>query len=133
MKLILVGNVTDNALITYCLTFTNDKTLTLEEGKKLAMPIVRDFLTMLLHDPAVKDYCNYKNHTSQYSFCSPPRPENMGLKIAFWNQKVTRPEPPYLAEIRYVAGKFQYFESDPQTQELKLVCEETYSQAAGAR
>ncbi len=53
----------------------------------------------------------------------------IGVKIAYWDENVTRPKAPFLSEIDFYEDKFRYFEADPKTQALTLVLEESYEDA----
>lgn len=128
-NLLMVNDVTSNYSAYYCMAFTSDQQLSLEQGKALAIPIVYDFLQMLSQDPAVKAYCDHEIQTSKYRFASPPRPQNIGLKIAFWDQNVNRPKNPYLAEIMFESGFFHYYEADPDTQALRLIHKEAFDES----
>jgi len=118
MQLLIVGSVND-VFSDYCMLFTSDKEMSLEQGKALAIPIAKNYLEMILHDPTVADYVANKRGKA-------PQANNIGLKIAFWDQDVNRPKPPYLAEIMLSKGVFHYYEADPQTQSLKLITTEPF-------
>ncbi len=121
MQLLLVGSVND-VYSDYCMLFTSNKQMSLEQGKGLAVPIAKNYLEMILRDPSVKDYVANKRGKA-------PQANNIGLKITFWDHNVDRPKPPYLAEIMLSKGVFHYYEAEPKTQSLKLVTSEPYEEA----
>jgi len=126
VKLFLVGNVAKNA--TYCIVFTSERELHLDEGKTLAISLYQEFLQMCTTDPIVTGYAK-KFTKGSWPLDETPRPENVGLKIAFWDNEINRPPAPYLSEILVENGTFHYYEAVPDTQALQLVFKESYEEA----
>lgn len=126
LKMLFVGNVTDSWDVHYCVTFLCDRAMRLEEGKKLARPILDDFYQMLTKEPKVRRYAlrylAYKGDDER-----PRLTDTVALKIAFWDKDVNRPKPPHLAQILFVNNTFYYYDADPHTQELRLMHQEPYS------
>lgn len=117
LRLLVIDNVTNDPKVVYCLAFTSDKSLIMEEAKALARDIRDDFLHMLQHDPSVRRYAVMKEEF--------PKKQVIGLKISFWNRDMDRIKQPYIAEIQCVGDTFYYYVADPDTEELRLVWKET--------
>lgn len=102
---------------------------TIESGRALAVAFIQAY---------VKDLQTNKDITAYYEFQCKKWPDlfsgqiglkNILVRIAFWDEEVERPQVPYLAEIDFRHGKFQYYQADPKTQSLQLVLEESYDDA----
>lgn len=117
LRLLLIDNVTNSPKTMYCMAFTSERTLSLQEAKPLAQAIVDDFLKMLQNSPSVRRYSLMKEEM--------PKRSLIGLKISFWDSDMNRVKPPNIAEILYVDDTFSYFVRDPDTQELRLECKES--------
>ncbi len=127
LKLLLVENVTDSTNTKYCMLFSSKKKIDLAEGRKIAAPLLRDFLQMLATHPEVHEYVTQAKTYTDADY--EPKFTTIGFKIAFWDQDVNRPKRPYLAQILYTQEMFHYYEADATTQALRLVCTESYNDA----
>ncbi len=118
----------------YSLMFIDFHQMTFEQGKKLAFTLVVDFLRELKASPVVKRYHEYRNNSYKNAKFPPsltrePVPEQMALKIGFWDKNFDRPKKPYLAEIVFLCGNFYFYEAHPETQALQLILKESYQDA----
>jgi hypothetical protein len=118
LQLLLVGSVNE-VFSDYCMLFTSDKEMTLEEGKALAVPLAQNLLNEVLHNSAVANFV--ANDRGK-----PPQANNIGFKIAFWDKEVNRPNHLYLAQITLSAGILYFYEADPKTQKLILIFQQPY-------
>jgi len=119
---------------TYSLMFINFQNYNLDQGKKFATTLVRDFLRELKTSPEVKRYHAYMNNSYKRMKYPPliseePVPEQMGLKITFWDKNFDRPKKPYLAEIVFLHGDFYYYEANQEIQARELVLKQSYAEA----
>lgn len=131
-----VGNFSDNRDAIYGLTFINFHQMTLMQGKEFARMLVKDFLRELRTSPEVKRQVlyrkdSYKNTKYPPLITDEPVPEQMGLKIGFWDKNFDRPKKPYLAEIVFLHGDFYYYEANAETQSCELVLKESYQDVFG--
>lgn len=101
----------------------------LEQGRIRAITFVHDFYKMLLQNKIANTY--FEESKRYYPPVSSDKItlKIIGVKIAYWDKNVNRPQVPYLAEITFLNEKFHYYQADPETQVLKLVREETYEDA----
>lgn len=127
---ISVGNLTSQLdTDSFAIWVTGKTKETIESGRALAVAFVQAY---------VKELQTNKDITAYYEFQCKKWPElfsgqiglkNILVRIAFWDEEVERPQVPYLAEIGFRHGKFQYYQADPKTQGLQLVLEESYDDA----
>jgi len=73
--------------------------------------LVKDFLRALENDERAQAYLQELQNSASYR----KRPnltflDLLGVKIAYWDQDVNRPLPPYLAEITFYDHKFRYYQ-----------------------
>ncbi len=122
MKLLFFGNPTQECQGEYGLSFISRKTMMLEEGKALVTPIVCNFVEEIKQNGYVQEYVKSYHDTS-------PTQAKVVIKIAFWDEEVNRPKPPYLAAIVFGNNTFHYYQADPETQSLQLVYQESYEEA----
>ena len=54
IRFLLVGNVTDNQDVQYCISFASNKRMSIDQARPMGVSIVKDFLFMLEHDQAVQ-------------------------------------------------------------------------------
>jgi hypothetical protein len=120
--------------VPYGLDIFDDHMITLEEGRILGATIFKDFLHYLQSTPIINEYHAYRTEKFKKwkgfpAFTAKPEGHQVCLKIGYWDQKFDRPAAPLLAEILYVEGYANYYETDPATQALKLVYREPYEDA----
>lgn len=101
----------------------------LQQGRIRAIMFVNDFYTMLQQNKLAHIYFEESKRYHPPEGVDKINLKSIGIKIAYWDKQVNRPQPPYLAEITFLDKKFHYFQADPETQALKLVFEETYEDA----
>jgi len=121
-----------NNNIMYGLIFFDDHMKSLQEGRLFAASFMEEFVQKLHGSSTIKSYHEYynerfKNWKGFPPFTPEPVPEQMCLKIGYWDDKFDRPQKPLLAEILFVEGFFHYYEADPETLSLKLVLKESYA------
>ena len=138
MEFHIVGDFSDVRDETYSLFFINFHQMTLDQGKEFAHTLVKDFLRELKTSPTVRkyhEYCNKRYKEMRYPplITEEPVPEQMGLKIGFWDKNFDRPKKPYLAEIVFLNGAFHYYEANPETQALQLVLKENLVQTTSTQ
>lgn len=100
---------------TWALHFTSSQKMTLEQGRPFAEEIAKRLIGFMSSNPLFTEFFkkaeNYKRST--------PSINDMGYKVAFWDEKINRPLPPYLAEIRLCDGKLYYYYANQKTQALE--------------
>lgn len=135
MELIHIGGFNDKVkTIQFGMWLRSFSENTLEEARVLATSLVVDFLAVLEQDSRAKKcllelqkssfFKNYPNVTIL---------DLLGVKIAYWDKEVNRPALPYIADISFYDHIFHYYQAEPRTQKLKLIFEESYKIAVGAR
>lgn len=135
MDLVNVGNFDEKRYtMLYGLWFRSYSNLTLQEGKSLATNLVSDFLQTLQNNQQALRYLE-ESRRGVFVNIFPEKitPQTVGIKIAFWDKNVQRPLPPYLAEITFYDNTFRYYQTDPRTQALVLIKEESYEEAIRQR
>ena len=120
--------------VTYGLDFFDDHMKSLDAGRVFAATLVGNFLSELRSNLEITQYHKHnnechKNWKGRPPLTPEPVPEQMCLKIGYWDEKFDRPQRPLLAQILFVEGFFHYYEADPETQRLKLVLKESYEEA----
>ena len=101
----------------------------LQQGRNRAITLACDFYNMLQQNKIVSNYFAELKRYYALDSADEINLYTIGIKIAYWDKQVNRPQPPYLAEITFLDEKFHYYQADPETQALKLVFEETYEDA----
>lgn len=117
MRLLLIDNVTPSPDTAFCMAFMSNRPLILEEAKVVSQTLVDNFLTWLRKNPSVSRYKNF----SQVEITE------IGLKISFWDKEMARLPSPYIAEILFTDNTFFYYQKDCETQELRLILKEPYT------
>ena len=128
LRLHAIGNPTDARNVVYGFMLHGSDTVTLEEGRKLATALNQQFWHHIQNSSYVEADRVDTQKNSPWRV-KPLTLQQVGIRIDYWDKDVNRPKHPYLAQILFVDSKFHYFEADPQTQELKLVFEESYQDA----
>lgn len=129
MQLIHMGDFTyPSKRLMFGLWFRSYSSENLDEGRKRAFELLNDFVTLLQDTDCGKTY--FKNTIKYYENGSSLKLDRsiVGLKIAYWDKNVIRPKAPHLAEIDFYDDKFYFYEADPVTQGLHLICEESYEE-----
>jgi hypothetical protein len=128
MKFLYLGDVTGTQRSFYCIALLDNRPTTIEQGKKFAIYLLRDFANMMHTDGAVLNCFKF------YKKMSPEKPlklplKKIGFKITYWDNDMNRFKPPYLAEIIFAEGVCYYYEADPVSQKKRLVFKESYEDA----
>lgn len=124
IKFVLFGDAS-NPKCTYSVVFSSERVLSLEAAKHLAKDTVEAYSHFLKTDPAVTTFIK-RTATFKTGINYDPTLTNIGIKIGFWDKDTNRPAPPAIAQIIFSKNTFQYFQSDPNTERLTLVCEEGF-------
>lgn len=103
---------------------------TIQSGRALALTFIKDYLAELQNNKDTSKWHQYLCEDEPKWYSGKPSLNNIGVRIAFWDENVERPKTPYLSEIDFYQDTFRYYESDPKTQALKLVLKESYEEAA---
>lgn len=102
---------------------------TIESGRALAVAFIQAYVKELQTNKDITAYYELQCKKWPDLFSGQIGLKNILVRIAFWDEDVERPQVPYLAEIDFRHGKFQYYQADPKTQSLQLVLEESYDDA----
>jgi len=134
MEFHLAGSFSDETNDIYPLMFMSFQQMTLQQGKEFAIPLIKNFLCELRRSPVVKKYNEYRNESyKDYRYppllTEEPVPEQMALKISFWDKNFDRAKKPYLAEIVFLCGNFYYYQANPETQARELILKESFGDA----
>ena len=129
MELIHIGGFTDATKnIWFGMWLRSFSNQTLEDARVQVRALVKDFLHTLENDECAQ-FCLQETQNSIFYRKTPNVAilDLLGVKIAYWDQNVNRPLPPYLAEITFYDHKFRYYQADPKTQALVLCFEEAFT------
>lgn len=115
LKLLIsgLGGIVDSKTGLWALHFTSQQKMTLDQARPLAVHIASELINFMYTNPFFAEYMRQEGRGRVLSL------EDMGYKIAFWDENVDRPLSPYLAEIRLRNGELYYYYADPQTQALQ--------------
>lgn len=112
------GGLVDSTDCGWSVNFIDNHNTNLADAKVKAKALAEILWKRVASDPSFITV--QKMHASHYSWASPNLSiERIGFKIAFWDENVERPLPPYIAQIQFRHGKLLYFYADPATQALK--------------
>lgn len=126
LKMLAAGYHIDKKRVPYSLSFRCEKPMTLDEGRKLAADMVEDFWEMLKNDPTQHKYVR-KRRYEEKNFPDGLTVDKISLKICFMDKNKNRFKEPYLAEILFLDGNFQYFEPVEDAKKPKLCFKESYA------
>ncbi len=101
----------------------------LQRGRTRAIAFVKDFSSTLQQSKVANEYFQQSKRNHRSETVDSINPNLFGVKIAYWDKNVNRPQPPYLAEVTYCRGTFYYYQADPKTQALNLIFKESYEDA----
>jgi hypothetical protein len=113
----------------FCVWVTNDKMVNLDEGRKLALHLTKNYVKEIQTNPNTVKYYECACQSIPSRYFGKIDLKDVGIKIAFWDENIERPKMPLIAEITFLDGKFRYYEADAETQALKLIYEESYENA----
>lgn len=129
-----VGSATVNTYTWYSLIFHDFQKRTLDEGRLLAANLFKEFFAQLSNTPLVHQYNTFLNEyyaksRSQMHLGPDLTPEQVGFQITSWDENMEHVQKPFLSQIMLDRGVFYYYETDPATQELRLVFKESLAEA----
>lgn len=113
-----VGAIVNSNLTAWDLSLTSNKNWTIEQARPIIVSMIKEFLNLVLDNPDIENYIK-KISSNRPSFNSELSPRRIGFKLAFWDENVDRPLPPYLAQIKVMEGKIFYFYANPKDQSLQ--------------
>jgi hypothetical protein len=113
---------------TFSWSFVDDKKSTLEEARPIILNIINDIYASLNERLIYSKYLDTLKKTWP-SIDNRILIENVGIKLAFWDENVNRPKNPYLAQIKVSDGKIRYYYADPATQALGEPIVESFKEA----
>ena len=131
MELIHIGDFTEPFRnLPFGIWLRSYSNQTLDEGRRQTLVLVQDFLRQLQHDRRAQVWYDVRKKSPKYKAEPATIPLSaVGVKIAYWDKEVHRPQAPFLAEVRFYDNTFYYFVADSKTQALKPVAQESYEQA----
>jgi hypothetical protein len=109
-------------------SFVDDKKSTLEEARPIILNIINDIYASMNEKLIYSKYLDALKKTWP-SIDTRILIENVGIKLAFWDENVNRPKNPYLAQIKVSDGKIRYYYADPATQALGEPIVESFKEA----
>lgn len=112
------SRLVDNQKVIWSLYFVDDSYKTLEQLRPQIEEIIKEFWQKISHDAYYAQELKRlaKNGNWQSSKINP---DQIGLKIAFWNPEMKRPEAPFVAQVKVVDEKVYYYYADPNSQALQ--------------
>ncbi len=106
-----------------------NKRLTLQEARTLGARCAQEMFEFISTDPNCLKRVIESTLWLREKYRSPaPIPENIAFRISFWDENIDRQPQPYIAEIRCLDGKLEYFTAD-ENQFISQVFEETFNEA----
>ncbi len=97
---------------------TNQK-LTIDEARPVIVKAIEGFLQLIYSNSGFQnDVVDMRKRYPRWTI-GDVAPDKIGIKLAFWDENVDRPLPPYLAQVRVVGGKILYFEANAHDQSLR--------------
>lgn len=125
-----VGSTTDNRNTWYSIIFHDFHRRTIDEGRSLAANLFEEFFSQLPNNLVIQKYIKHLTESKPYLHMGPDvLPEQVGFQITSWDEKMDRIQKPYLSQIVLDGGVFYYYETNPNTQELQLVFQESLAEA----
>lgn len=115
--------------ISWSIHFVSDQKKTIRQMRPIVLEMVDAFYAKINEDPLFKNYLVELENSHVVKIDSKIELDNLGFKIAFWDENVERPKRPYLAQIRVANEQIYYYYADPETQALKDPYIETFDQA----
>ena len=100
----------------FALSFVDHRRMTIEEVRPIIAVIFKTLLDKATNHSAFLEYL--KQTDTHVHNPTPPLPERIGIKLAFWDAKNDRYLNPALAQVRVADGKVFYYYADPKTQAL---------------
>ena len=124
-----LGDIVDSHTTRWAISWASEKKLELPEARKFLIPILDDFWKEISTNEAYQDVADYLHKTYPRTSVREIVPENIGIKISFWDKNVNRYPKPYLSQIKVADGKVYYYYADPVTHDLTDPIVETIEEA----
>lgn len=110
----------------WAINLVDHKKLTLDEARIEILAIYDDYKRLTANNPEfLSEYQIYTDAMGDPLF----HEGKIGIKLAFWDENVDRPWPPYVAQIRVSEGTIKYFFVADETQKLGEPYIETIAEA----
>ncbi len=99
----------------WAINLVDHKQLTLDEARVEILSVFDNYKQLTVDNPNfMKTYQVYTETNGDPLF----NETKIGIKLAFWDENVDRPRPPYVAQIRVAKGEIKYFFVADETQRL---------------
>jgi hypothetical protein len=106
--------------------FWGNHTLSLTDARKLTAQLSFRILQFVrTNTEALKRLQVWKEDHPSTSIADVATPENIALRLSFWDDNIDRQPEPYIAEVRLRDGKVTYYTAD-EKQFLKQIFEESF-------
>lgn len=112
----------------FALTGNESTFKTLEEIRPIALDLANSFLELVNTDENFKEYQRLRR-PRLIDLDKVSLEKVIAFKVAYWDKNFDRPLAPYIADFRFMDGKFSYYYADPKTQALQLILTETLEEA----
>ena len=124
MKFLLIGtgHLVDQRDSRAGFSFIDDREMTIEQGRPIAVLMVNAFCEKFNKDPLFKTWMKRSYPGLFFSWA-------FGMKISFWNKDYDRPLAPKLSQIRFIEDKIHYYYASAKDQSLELVHSESIEEA----
>ena len=106
-----------NTMSVFGIHYVDDKKVTIEEARPLVIHLAKKHWKEIITQKAYRNYFSYQQRKFGSSYY--PKITYVGFQIAYWDENVDRPLPPYLARIQVSNGEARYYYADPKTQALQ--------------
>jgi hypothetical protein len=134
LNFIQVGDFTNAHKYFYGLSFFGHQKYTLKECRVATIDLFDKIFAFLRATPEVLRFQAWeKKHKPLFSLDELPSLNDICFRITYWDKNFDHWEPPYISQVLFADNKFQYFEADANTQELRLVFEESYEEAMSGK
>lgn len=117
------GDITGDKEAHWGISLMSRDAHTLEEVRPLVAAVVSSYIDAMMKNPLFRTHWY-----DSVIFWGPPKafgPQAIAIKLSFWDPYFDRYFYPYIAEVRFVYGKVNYYYADPETQKLMSPITET--------
>lgn len=127
-----MGGLIDSDKITWALSFTDDRQMTIEQARPMAVLLAKRLLAGMRNHMAFDIYLREvaKDKVHAETNLKELSQKCLGFKIAYWDKQCNRPPEPYVSQVRVVGKKIYYYYADPKDHSLRLVLKETLDNAS---
>ena len=103
------------------LTFAlaSERQITLEEAQKLLKTCVSSFLKAVVPNRDVQRFVRDYEFAREKKF----KIQAIGVRISFWDEKVRRRMPPYIADMQFFEGAYHYYQSNEKQELVEIYSE----------